>query len=47
VASEEHWNQGVKGKKPEPTVAADDLPVPTGDEAPAPTEEAPASAPQQ
>lgn len=47
VASEEHWNQGVRGKRPEPTVAADDLPVPTEGEAPAPAEEAPESAPQQ
>jgi hypothetical protein len=47
VASEEHWSQGVKGKKPEPAVAADDLPAPPGGEAPAPVEDAPASAPQQ
>lgn len=51
LISEEYWNQGVKGKKPEPAVAADDLPVPTGGaepkpEAPAPTGDAPATAPQ-
>jgi hypothetical protein len=47
VASEEYWSQGVKGKKPEPAVAADELPAPPGGEAPAPAAEAPASAPQQ
>lgn len=52
VATEEYWNQGVKGKKPEPAVAADDLPAPTGaaeprPDAPAPAADAPAPAPQQ
>lgn len=45
LASEEYWNQGVKGKKPAPTPAS---PAPEGeDQAPAPAEDTAASAPQQ
>jgi hypothetical protein len=48
LASEEYWNQGVKGKKPEPAVAAPPPPAPEDEgQIPAPAGDSAASAPQQ